>query len=137
MLILGLDNAGKTTILYKLNREIVTTVPTVGFHVESIESESATMASWDEVEFHRGWQRHASSFYENLCSEQRVKPRCSGSQWTLLLLQESPDASCVSTGDTFRTWLHNVAHAVCHGDSAALTLGVATLRGRLQKSYLS
>ena len=32
---LGLDNAGKTTILYKLKLgEVVSTIPTIGFNVE-------------------------------------------------------------------------------------------------------
>ena len=35
ILILGLDNAGKTTILYKLQMgEVVTTVPTIGWEAE-------------------------------------------------------------------------------------------------------
>ena len=35
VLILGLDNAGKTTILYKLQMgEVVTTVPTIGWDAE-------------------------------------------------------------------------------------------------------
>eukprot|EP01084_Bolivina_argentea_P050008 91954_1 len=39
-LMIGLDNAGKTTILYKLKMgEIVNTVPTTGFNVETVESE--------------------------------------------------------------------------------------------------
>jgi len=37
-LLLGLDAAGKTTILYKLNLgEIISTVPTIGFNVETIK----------------------------------------------------------------------------------------------------
>ena len=35
---LGLDCAGKTTILYKLKLgEVVTTIPTIGFNVETVE----------------------------------------------------------------------------------------------------
>jgi len=37
ILMLGLDAAGKTTILYKLKlNQSVTTIPTVGFNVETI-----------------------------------------------------------------------------------------------------
>ncbi|PIO52490.1 hypothetical protein TELCIR_26204 [Teladorsagia circumcincta] len=38
ILILGLDGAGKTTILYRLQvGEVVTTIPTIGFNVEQVE----------------------------------------------------------------------------------------------------
>jgi len=38
VLITGLDAAGKTTILYKLKLgEVVTTIPTIGFNVETVE----------------------------------------------------------------------------------------------------
>ena len=48
MIIIGLDNAGKTTILYKLHLgEIVTTVPTVGFNVESMTYEGLKFQVWD------------------------------------------------------------------------------------------
>ena len=37
-LMLGLDGAGKTTILYKLKLgELVVNIPTIGFNVEEIE----------------------------------------------------------------------------------------------------
>ena len=38
ILMVGLDAAGKTTILYKLKLgEIVTTIPTIGFNVETLQ----------------------------------------------------------------------------------------------------
>uniref|UniRef100_A0A3Q1IKH4 Uncharacterized protein n=1 Tax=Anabas testudineus TaxID=64144 RepID=A0A3Q1IKH4_ANATE len=38
VLLLGLDNAGKSTLLYKLKfKSSVSTVPTIGFNVEMLE----------------------------------------------------------------------------------------------------
>jgi len=38
IVMIGLDGAGKTTILYKLKlNEVVTTIPTIGFNVESVQ----------------------------------------------------------------------------------------------------
>ena len=38
ILMVGLDAAGKTTILYKLKLgEVVNTIPTIGFNVETVE----------------------------------------------------------------------------------------------------
>eukprot|EP00409_Alexandrium_fundyense_P002640 CAMPEP_0185906226 /NCGR_PEP_ID=MMETSP0196C-20130402/5340_1 /TAXON_ID=2932 /ORGANISM="Alexandrium fundyense, Strain CCMP1719" /LENGTH=56 /DNA_ID=CAMNT_0028625907 /DNA_START=139 /DNA_END=305 /DNA_ORIENTATION=- len=37
ILMVGLDAAGKTTILYRLKLgEVVTTIPTIGFNVETV-----------------------------------------------------------------------------------------------------
>lgn len=48
ILMVGLDAAGKTTILYKLKLgEIVTTVPTIGFNVETIEFKNISFTVWD------------------------------------------------------------------------------------------
>jgi len=49
ILILGLDSAGKTTILYKLRLgEIVTTIiPTVGFNVETMKYKNLSVTFWD------------------------------------------------------------------------------------------
>merc|ERR1719161_2994884 len=45
---LGLDAAGKTTILYKLKLgEVVTTIPTIGFNVETVEYKNITFTVWD------------------------------------------------------------------------------------------
>ena len=48
ILMLGLDAAGKTTILYRLKlAEVVTTIPTVGFNVETVEYKNIKFNVWD------------------------------------------------------------------------------------------
>ncbi|KAL6403199.1 putative adp-ribosylation factor protein [Ilyonectria robusta] len=48
ILMVGLDAAGKTTILYKLKLgEIVTTIPTIGFNVETVEYKNIQFTVWD------------------------------------------------------------------------------------------
>ena len=48
ILMVGLDAAGKTTILYKLKLgEVVTTIPTIGFNVESVEYKNINFTVWD------------------------------------------------------------------------------------------
>ncbi|KAA1093040.1 ADP-ribosylation factor, Arf Arf6 [Puccinia graminis f. sp. tritici] len=48
ILMLGLDAAGKTTILYKLKlNQSVTTIPTVGFNVETVTYKNVKFNVWD------------------------------------------------------------------------------------------
>ncbi|DBA03494.1 TPA: hypothetical protein N0F65_011395 [Lagenidium giganteum] len=48
ILILGLDNAGKTTILYRLQAdEIEQTVPTIGFNMETLQYKNIKFQVWD------------------------------------------------------------------------------------------
>merc|ERR1711975_179574 len=48
ILMVGLDAAGKTTILYKLKLgEVVTTIPTIGFNVETVEYKNINFSVWD------------------------------------------------------------------------------------------
>ncbi|CAB4028497.1 ADP-ribosylation factor 6, partial [Paramuricea clavata] len=48
ILMLGLDAAGKTTILYKLKLgQSVTTIPTVGFNVETVTYKNVKFNVWD------------------------------------------------------------------------------------------
>merc|ERR1712072_1616701 len=48
MVMVGLDAAGKTTILYKLRLgEVVTTIPTIGFNVEEVEYKNINFTVWD------------------------------------------------------------------------------------------
>ena len=45
---LGLDAAGKTTILYKLHiGEVLSTVPTIGFNVEKVQYKNVQFTVWD------------------------------------------------------------------------------------------
>jgi len=49
VLILGLDNAGKTTILYKLYApsRVIRTMPTIGFNVETVVYKNLHFNVWD------------------------------------------------------------------------------------------
>ncbi|XP_067243813.1 ADP-ribosylation factor 4b [Chanodichthys erythropterus] len=48
LLMVGLDAAGKTTVLYKLKLgEVVTTIPTLGFNVETVEYKNISFTVWD------------------------------------------------------------------------------------------
>ncbi|KAJ0789476.1 putative small GTP-binding protein [Helianthus annuus] len=48
IMMFGLHSAGKTTILYNLKLgKIVTTVPTIGFNVETLEYKNISFSVWD------------------------------------------------------------------------------------------
>ncbi len=49
ILMLGLDAAGKTTVLYKLKlNEVVNTIPTIGFNVETVQPvKNVSFTVWD------------------------------------------------------------------------------------------
>lgn len=48
ILMVGLDGAGKTTILYKLRLgEVFSTIPTVGFNVETVHYRNLSFVVWD------------------------------------------------------------------------------------------
>ncbi|KYQ92982.1 ADP-ribosylation factor [Tieghemostelium lacteum] len=48
VLMLGLDNAGKSTLLYRIKlKETVQTIPTVGFSVESVKVDDHRYTIWD------------------------------------------------------------------------------------------
>jgi small GTP-binding protein len=57
--IIGLDNAGKTTALYRLlEGVVVNTQPTVGSNVETIERRNVRLQCWDlagQTAFRQGW----------------------------------------------------------------------------------
>ncbi|XP_064639172.1 uncharacterized protein LOC135494812 [Lineus longissimus] len=48
ILVLGLDASGKTTMLYRMKLgEVVTTIPTIGFNVETVEYKDISFTVWD------------------------------------------------------------------------------------------
>jgi len=51
IIMLGLDGAGKTTMLYKLKlNEVVTTIPTIGFNIEMVDYKKTHFTVWDVSE---------------------------------------------------------------------------------------
>lgn len=45
---LGLDNSGKTSMLFKLKQnEFITQIPTIGFNVETVEYKNLKFTIWD------------------------------------------------------------------------------------------
>ncbi|KZV79652.1 ARF/SAR superfamily [Exidia glandulosa HHB12029] len=61
LLFLGLDNAGKTTILKKLNGEDISTIsPTLGFNIKTFVHNSYTLNVWDV-----GGQRTLRPYWRN------------------------------------------------------------------------
>ena len=47
ILILGLDNAGKTKLLYRLIGEDIETMVTMGFNVEKVQYKKLNITAWD------------------------------------------------------------------------------------------
>lgn len=65
ILVLGLDNAGKTTVLKMLKGEDTKTIsPTVGFNIETMEWEPYKLTFWDV-----GGQKSLRPFWRNYFEE--------------------------------------------------------------------
>jgi GTPase SAR1 family protein len=48
LIMVGLDAAGKTTVLYKLKLgEVISTIPTIGFNVETVQYKNINFTLWD------------------------------------------------------------------------------------------
>eukprot|EP00918_Siedleckia_nematoides_P029179 GHVU01062845.1.p1 GENE.GHVU01062845.1~~GHVU01062845.1.p1 ORF type:complete len:185 (+),score=23.48 GHVU01062845.1:270-824(+) len=61
LLMLGLDNAGKTTILKKFNGEDIDTIsPTLGFNIKTLEHRGFKLNFWDV-----GGQKSLRSYWRN------------------------------------------------------------------------
>ena len=119
ILMVGLDSAGKTTILYKLKspneneNESVTTVPTIGFNVESVWHRNVHFVVWDfggPIKSRLLWQHYhvgtdavifvVDSNDRDRLSEARdeLHRMLSGDPWrecVVLVLANKQDLSCV------------------------------------------
>lgn len=61
ILLLGLDNAGKTTILKRFNGEPINTIsPTLGFNIKTLEHKGFKLNMWDV-----GGQKSLRSYWRN------------------------------------------------------------------------
>lgn len=62
IMLLGIDNAGKTSILYALKLgDVITTVPTVGFTLDTLVYKSLTFSVWDvcgQTKFRPLWRHY-------------------------------------------------------------------------------
>eukprot|EP00928_Gymnodinium_smaydae_P024374 TRINITY_DN19738_c0_g1_i1.p1 TRINITY_DN19738_c0_g1~~TRINITY_DN19738_c0_g1_i1.p1 ORF type:complete len:240 (+),score=38.71 TRINITY_DN19738_c0_g1_i1:42-722(+) len=71
VVMVGLDAAGKTTILHKLKLgEVVQTIPTIGWNVEEVANKNMSFVAWtvggEEDTVRRGWAiRGPSSYFRN------------------------------------------------------------------------
>jgi len=62
ILLVGLDSAGKTTLLYKLKQnETLNTTPTMGFNVETVNYKQLQLTIWDvggQVKIRQLWEHY-------------------------------------------------------------------------------
>lgn len=82
ILMVGLDGAGKTTILYKLRLgEYVRTVPTIGFNVETVKFKNLSFTVWDvggQDKIRHLWRQYMVNaqgliFVIDSCDKERLK----------------------------------------------------------------
>ena len=82
IVMVGLDAAGKTTVLYKLKlNDVVTTIPTIGFNVEKVEYKNLRMTIWDiggQDRLRPLWRHYYENtngviFVVDSCDEARMK----------------------------------------------------------------
>jgi small GTP-binding protein len=69
LLLLGLDAAGKTTTLYKLKcprDEVITTMPTIGFNVETMNLHGKIITAWDV-----GGRDKTRALWRHYCNEMK------------------------------------------------------------------
>eukprot|EP00981_Chlorochromonas_danica_P004980 scaffold997_cov250-Ochromonas_danica.AAC.2 len=117
IIVLGLDNAGKSTILARLSEEEITTIrPTHGFVVKSLKHENIRLNVWDV-----GGQKSVRPFWRNyfndtdglVNSSDRHRMEETGVELQYLLEEVSGLVSVLSTASCDR--IANDVQAALHG----------------------
>uniref|UniRef100_A0A3P9H2Y5 ARF GTPase 5 n=2 Tax=Oryzias latipes TaxID=8090 RepID=A0A3P9H2Y5_ORYLA len=126
ILMVGLDAAGKTTILYKLKLgEIVTTIPTIGFNVETVEYKNICFTVWDvggQDKIRPLWRHY---FQNTQIQEDELK------EAVLLVFankQDLPNAMGVSEL-TDKLGLHSLRSRTWHVQATCATQGTGLYEG--------
>merc|ERR1712224_645806 len=92
ILMVGLDAAGKTTILCKLKLgEVVTTIPTICFNVETVEYKNISFTVWDvggQDEIRPLWRHYYQNTQGLIFGVDSLRNR----QWYI-------QSACATTGD--------------------------------------
>ena len=93
---MGLDNAGKTTILKKFNGEDISTIePTLGFNIKTLEYMGYKLNCWDV-----GGQQTIRSYWRNYFEvrvQRNVKHPCPLRNWP----QRQPDKATLTSASLF------------------------------------
>ncbi|KAK1839620.1 ADP-ribosylation factor [Colletotrichum chrysophilum] len=97
LLMLGLDAAGKTTILYKLKLgQDVTTIPTVGFNVETVTYKNVKFNVWDvggQDKIRPLWRHYFSACFTQLSLANCANdPYPTGTQGLIFVIDSSDRA---------------------------------------------
>merc|ERR1712014_141647 len=115
ILMVGLDAAGKTTILYKLKLgEVVTTIPTIGFNVETVEYKNISFTVWDvggQDKIRKLWRHYYQGtqgliFVVDSCDRDRVEEMRDVAVLVLANKQDLPNAM-TSSEMTDKLGLHS------------------------------
>ena len=102
ILMVGLDAAGKTTILYKLKLgELVTPIPTIGFNVEEVTYKNVHFTVWDvggQKKLRNMWKHyydgvHAIIFVVDSADHDRIEGDCKEELHNLMQQEELKDAT--------------------------------------------
>lgn len=103
IVMVGLDAAGKTTVLYQMKlQEVLMTIPTIGFNVETVEYRNLRLTVWDiggQDRIRSLWKHyfmgaHAVIFVLDSSDRERVN-EAKEELWGLLRDPELEQAACL------------------------------------------